>query len=88
MCHVPSDRAHAHQTQVNNSRWQPHPQQARPSTSRNEAFSSMRTSTSQLEQAGRPSMAKRSRTESEDMDPLEPRPEMLPQGDDELTEAV
>ena len=33
-------------------------------------------------------MSKRARSEPHDVDPLQPRPEMLPQGDDELTEAV
>ena len=96
-----SHRTNVHQTNVNNRR-RPHPPEARPSTSRNEtlssmgpstsrdeALSSMRPSTSRDEQAEGPSpMAKRSRTECKDMDPSQPRPEMLPQGDDELTEAV
>ena len=33
-------------------------------------------------------MSKRARSEPHDVDPLQPRPEMLPQGGDELTEAV
>ena len=33
-------------------------------------------------------MSKRPRSESHDVHPLQPRPELLPQGDDELTEAV
>ena len=33
-------------------------------------------------------MAKRARSESEEVDPLQPRPDMLPQGDDELTAEV
>ena len=70
-------RTSAHQPQVNNRR-QPHPLEARPSTSRNEAAAA----------AAGPSVSKRARSEPYDMDPLQPRPEMLPQGDDELTEAV
>ena len=33
-------------------------------------------------------MSKWARSEPHDVDPLQPRPELLPQGDDELTEAV
>ena len=70
-------RTSAHQPQVNNRR-RPHPPEPRPSTSRNEATAAK----------GGPSVSKRARSEPYDMDPLQPRPEMLPQGDDELTEAV
>ena len=62
-----------HQPLVNN-RQQPHPPEARPS--RNAAA------------ANGPSLSKQVRSEPYDVDPLQPRPEMLPQGDDELTEAV
>ena len=33
-------------------------------------------------------MSKQARSELQDVDRIQPRPEMLPQGDDELTEAV
>ena len=66
-----------HQSQVINRR-RPHPPEARPSTSRNEDTAAVEG----------PSVSKRARSEPHDVDPLQPRPEMLPQGDDELTEAV
>ena len=50
----------------------------RPLTSRNEATAAVEG----------PSVSKRARSEPHDVDPLQPRPEVLPQGDDELTEAV
>ena len=73
-----SHRTSVHQPQVNNRR-RPYPPEARPSTSRDEAASA----------TGGPSpVAKRARSESIEVDPLQPRPEMLPLGQDELTEAV
>ena len=62
----------AHQSNTNKRR-RPYPPEARPS--RNEA-------------AEGGSVSKRPRSEPYDVDPLQPRPEMLPQGDDELTETV
>ena len=72
-----SHRASAHQSQINNRR-RPHPPEARPSTSRNEATAAVEG----------PSVSKQTRSEPHDVDPLQPRPQLLPQGDDELTEAV
>ena len=71
-----SHRTSAHQPQVNNRR-RPHPPEARPSTSRDESVAS-----------GYSPVAKRARSECVEVDPLQPRPEMLPQGDDELTAEV
>ena len=60
-------------------RRRPYPPEARPSTSRDEAASAT---------LGHSPVAKRARSESVEVDPLQPSPEMLPQGDDELTAEV
>ena len=85
MLQLRTHRTNAHQPQAISRQHAHH----RSSTSRDETASAVRPSTSRDESATRgPSVAKRARSECKEVDPLQPRPWMLPLGDDNLTEAV